>query len=516
MTVYSTASSSRTQNTFYCAPLTPEQWIENLIYRNNGNDFLEYANNFLKSGCNPNLTFSSIEIENNEGHSLSINNMKIINPSFFQLVCVVREKAKFYRERDLQPWNTTLDDQFEELIDRMLEDKRLDVTRKFSMQTQNKDGIFFIDSIQKCCWEDSIEVDGLDDEDINLDYGLQDLTIVHYLTMTGRNIPTLRKILEIAPDLIHSGCSITRLRGSINDCVTDTVSDWNVFLSSVTPLHFAAKLGDGSTSAYFFGNKVNPMVLDSKNRSPMRLLQISIDEGDVKKNGDSDDLLKLLNPIIRLPKSSLPVTNILLRKNGYTNVYDLRTKNPIYTYERLTPDSLKNNSSRKSCSFKVDFDVPKLNRSKHADYAGSGLQRGHLAAAANAGNSQQAMEDTFLLTNVSPQDSKLNQGYWKILETKIRKLQPSHDLIEVYSGPLYQSKNHSNGITGVFYRTLGNGNVAVPTHFFKVIHLYKGLIKKSFAFILPNAPIDKTTPLKNFIATIDKVQELSGICFNQL
>ena len=42
-------------------------------------------------------------------------------------------------------------------------------------------------------------------------------------------------------------------------------------------------------------------------------------------------------------------------------------------------------------------------RSTNQDYKGSGFDRGHLAAAANHKWSQKAMDDTFILSNVSPQ-----------------------------------------------------------------------------------------------------------------
>lgn len=42
-------------------------------------------------------------------------------------------------------------------------------------------------------------------------------------------------------------------------------------------------------------------------------------------------------------------------------------------------------------------------RSKLDDFRGSGYDRGHLAPAANHKSSQAAMDDTFSLTNMSPQ-----------------------------------------------------------------------------------------------------------------
>ena len=47
--------------------------------------------------------------------------------------------------------------------------------------------------------------------------------------------------------------------------------------------------------------------------------------------------------------------------------------------------------------------IPARFRVKLADYAGSGLDRGHMAPAMNHKATQKGMDDTFYLTNISPQ-----------------------------------------------------------------------------------------------------------------
>lgn len=47
--------------------------------------------------------------------------------------------------------------------------------------------------------------------------------------------------------------------------------------------------------------------------------------------------------------------------------------------------------------------IPERFRSKLRDYQKSGYDRGHMAAALNHKSSQQDMDDTFYLTNMSPQ-----------------------------------------------------------------------------------------------------------------
>lgn len=55
----------------------------------------------------------------------------------------------------------------------------------------------------------------------------------------------------------------------------------------------------------------------------------------------------------------------------------------------------------------------------------------------------------------------------------------------------------------VKYQVIGNNNVAVPTHFFKVI--VGETANHEFdmeAYVMPNAPIDDNVPLKSFLVSI--------------
>ena len=56
--------------------------------------------------------------------------------------------------------------------------------------------------------------------------------------------------------------------------------------------------------------------------------------------------------------------------------------------------------------FAEDTTVPVGFRARLADYFRSGFDRGHMAPAADAKFSQAAMNETFILTNISPQVGK--------------------------------------------------------------------------------------------------------------
>mgnify|MGYP003692600731 CR=1 FL=1 len=61
-------------------------------------------------------------------------------------------------------------------------------------------------------------------------------------------------------------------------------------------------------------------------------------------------------------------------------------------------------SSRKNSNFAEDGSDPPHLRAALKDFAGSGFDRGHLVAAAAVKFDQSAQDETFLLSNISPQE----------------------------------------------------------------------------------------------------------------
>ena len=183
----------------------------------------------------------------------------------------------------------------------------------------------------------------------------------------------------------------------------------------------------------------------------------------------------------------------------------------------LTAKSLEGSVARDNFQFLEVELLPDHMRAALGDYAGSGFDRGHMAPAADCKGSEERMRDSFLLTNVCPQDPEFNRGYWAKLEKHVRDLTKVVATVHVISGPLYLPETDESGKRWVKYQVIGNNAVAAPTHFFKVIVLEDTAgNKKSLAYVLPNAPIVASTPLSQFETTIKKVESLSGIFFEPL
>ncbi|KAM4746373.1 endonuclease G, mitochondrial isoform 2-T2 [Anableps anableps] len=196
-------------------------------------------------------------------------------------------------------------------------------------------------------------------------------------------------------------------------------------------------------------------------------------------------------------------------RESYVTSYDPRTRTASWVIERLNPTSLTGPSDRKCCEFKED------DRATNADYRGSGFDRGHLAAAANHKWSQKAMEDTFYLSNIAPQNPNLNQNTWNNLEKLCRSLTKHYLNVYVCTGPLYLPRQENDGKLYVRYQVIGRNHVAVPTHFFKVLILEQadGRGVELRSYVLPNEPIDEKVPLERFLVPIETIERASGLLF---
>ncbi|EGX93646.1 mitochondrial nuclease [Cordyceps militaris CM01] len=214
-----------------------------------------------------------------------------------------------------------------------------------------------------------------------------------------------------------------------------------------------------------------------------------------------------------------PVADVAAR-SALVSSYDRRTRNPHWVAEHITPASLaRRDADRKHSTFLEDTAVPPQFRAGLKDYYRSGYDRGHQVPAADAKWSQQAMDDTFYLTNMCPQVGEgFNRDYWAHFEDFCRRLTVRYPSVRIVTGPLYlPRKDPADNKWYVKYEMIGSPpSVAVPTHFYKVIFAEDGKAGGNVAlgaFVLPNAPIDNNKPITDFEVPVEAVERASGLEF---
>lgn len=202
-----------------------------------------------------------------------------------------------------------------------------------------------------------------------------------------------------------------------------------------------------------------------------------------------------------------------LRFKNHVLCYDQAKKTPRWVLEHLTKEKIKGEADRVHSVFKPDPNVPALFQSSNDDYWDSGWSRGHMAPASNSKYNQDAMDATFLLSNIVPQDLDNNAIFWYRLEAYCRSLTKRYSNVYIVSGPLYLPKEQ-DGKKIVTYEVIGANDVAVPTHLYKVI-LAEDNDKEAVlgAFVVPNKPINFEYKLQDFQVSLGDLEKYSGLAF---
>ena len=190
----------------------------------------------------------------------------------------------------------------------------------------------------------------------------------------------------------------------------------------------------------------------------------------------------------------------ILKRVAYTASYNSDLRIPNWVAWRLTGAHTEGKNKRAGVKFHEDTDVP-MPRAVDFDYVRSGYDRGHLCPSADNRWDATAQEQSFLLTNVCPQDHNLNVGDWHELENLCRKWAKTYGSIYIVAGPvLFKGKHKTNG----------KNKVTVPEAFFKVV-LCMEKKPKAIGFIYRNESGNR--PKSYYVNTIDDVERITGIDF---
>ncbi len=192
---------------------------------------------------------------------------------------------------------------------------------------------------------------------------------------------------------------------------------------------------------------------------------------------------------------------IIVSHTGYTLSYAEEYEVPYWVAYSLTRDEVITQTAERKDNFRADSLIP-TGSAALADYRKSGYDRGHMAPAADFRWSEEAMSDTFYLSNMCPQVHAFNAGIWSDLESAVRSIAYEDEEIYVVTGPV---------LTDGPYETIGENNVAVPKYFYKVILDYTEPVIKAIGFIMPNE--NSSEPLSYFALSVDEVEEITQIDF---
>lgn len=190
----------------------------------------------------------------------------------------------------------------------------------------------------------------------------------------------------------------------------------------------------------------------------------------------------------------------MLERTGYLASYNKTTRLPNWVAWHLTAERTEGSAKRSDVDFAEDTDVPEP-RATDWDYYNSGYDRGHMCPAADNKWSKKAMEESFLFTNMCPQNGNLNRGDWNEMEMACRKWAKKYGGVYIVCGPILYKGKH---------KTIGKNKVVVPEAFFKVV-LRTGDDPQAIGFIYKNTSGNR--PKDAYVNTVDEVERITGIDF---
>ena len=113
-----------------------------------------------------------------------------------------------------------------------------------------------------------------------------------------------------------------------------------------------------------------------------------------------------------------------------------------------------------------------------------------------------AMWDTFYYTNCCPQDEKLNNGSWNVLENKVRTWARQFGSVFVVTGPIVGQNQNGK---------IGTHQITVPDAFYKALLVYKDESYHGIAFLMFNTPTTQRLP--ESCLSINELEKISGLDF---
>jgi len=185
-----------------------------------------------------------------------------------------------------------------------------------------------------------------------------------------------------------------------------------------------------------------------------------------------------------------------LCRTGYAVDYSNSTKTPVYVVEHLIRAHLSGKFQRTN-NFRSDNDLPKEDRSSVLEYEHSGYDKGHMAPADDFTWSAKAMSESFLLSNMVPQNPNNNRGIWKHVEEMQRHAALRVGEVYVISGTIYSTSKHKM-----------IGSVSVPDHLYKII--IDPANKRAIAFLFPNTEL-AVEDVGKYVVSIKSIEAQTGI-----
>lgn len=202
----------------------------------------------------------------------------------------------------------------------------------------------------------------------------------------------------------------------------------------------------------------------------------------------------------------MPAADQIMFNRHYVLGYSYYFRQAKWALEIIDPD---NPGLDRADNFRPDYRIPEMFRADLVDYSGSGFDRGHLVASANQRETELQNSETFLLSNMSPQEPQFNRKIWKKLESEVRRLDAKTKIFETYviCGPIFY---FDKAVESIGAGDSNDVTIPVPNAYFKSVltENNRGALHM-WSFVMPNKESNKS--LDTFLVPTTRVEKFAGI-----
>lgn len=208
---------------------------------------------------------------------------------------------------------------------------------------------------------------------------------------------------------------------------------------------------------------------------------------------------------------------------NYAVAYDPKAHHSRWVAFRFDSQMKGRSVSRKDYSIRPQYPHdPICDATPASDASFNGYDHGHLCASADRLCSRQANDQTFYMSNMSPQLSSFNQDYWTKYEGFVQNLGrncgPASGNNSSFADTLYVVKGGAirNATTTT---KVDSYYMPVPTHYFMALLSVKNGSYAAIGFWMEHKPYDISiikndkTEIRAHAVSIDRLEELTGIDF---
>ncbi len=191
-------------------------------------------------------------------------------------------------------------------------------------------------------------------------------------------------------------------------------------------------------------------------------------------------------------------THQIVNYTQFTLSYNEHHEQPDWVAYELTKDEATIQVTR-SASFSTDNSITTGSATTN-DFTSTGFDKGHLSPAADNKMSEQAYNESYLLSNMSPQLPTFNQGIWKRLEAWVRDNAVAFDTVYVVTGPVFI---HNLG-------TIGSNDVTIPGFFYKALLRFDEQDgPRLLGFLFPH--VGAVGRIEEYAVPVNTIETLTGL-----